>query len=171
MSVCPLNTQLMDICILIYSGCLEKDWYQGLYMHRHGSLCTLNGMCVIHGNNISIYRWVNLMCTIYAYAEFHNDCLVYRFLILLDSWKDFIFCYWHFSTNWTTGSQSFKSVPWGIQEVQDGHLHQLSAGSLYCSIFCSLASKKVLVLRWPLDLFSSLTAISPLVSAECTWKI
>lgn len=91
MSVCPLNTQLMDICIPIYSGCLEKDQDRGLYMHRHGSLCTSNGMCVIHGNNISIYRWVNLMYTRYAYAEFHNDCLFYCFLILLDSWKVFIF--------------------------------------------------------------------------------
>lgn len=34
-SDCPLNTQLMGICILVYSGCLEKDQYWGLYLHRH----------------------------------------------------------------------------------------------------------------------------------------
>lgn len=91
MSVCPLNTQLMDICILIYSGCLEKDQYWGLYMHGHGSLCTLDRTCGLYGNTTARYRWVNLMYTIQAYEEFHNHCLFYCLITLFDSWKVFIF--------------------------------------------------------------------------------
>lgn len=38
MSVCPLNTQLMDICMEIYRGCLAQelnlvDAQPGLFVH------------------------------------------------------------------------------------------------------------------------------------------